>query len=207
MGGALTVRAATPEDGAAISTICLLTGANGGDATGDFCDDAVISDVYATPYTRGPGGFGLVWDEGTGPLGYVLGTRDTRAFQEWFVSDWWPSLPEREQRTEGDLWLLPSGPDPYRMLIPELDEYPAHLHIDLLPEAQGQGWGRRLIEMVVSKLTAREVPGLHLAASTENRAAIAFYPRVGFAPIPSHSGVQAFGMHLAPNGPTPSSRA
>ncbi len=33
---------------------------------------------------------------------------------------------------------------PERMLIPELADYPAHLHIRLLPEFQGQGWGRQL---------------------------------------------------------------
>jgi ribosomal protein S18 acetylase RimI-like enzyme len=76
------------------------------------------------------------------------------------------------------------------------ETYPAHLHIDLLPEAQGQGLGRLLIATLIEALRAEGVSGLHLVASADNTGAIAFYPRVGFAPLPSHDGVQAFGMHL-----------
>jgi GNAT superfamily N-acetyltransferase len=82
------------------------------------------------------------------------------------------------------------GAEPYG------DTYPAHLHIDLLPELQGQGWGRRLIDTLVAALRERGVTGLHLASSSDNAGAIAFYPRVGFTPLPSHEGVQAFGRHL-----------
>jgi ribosomal protein S18 acetylase RimI-like enzyme len=81
------------------------------------------------------------------------------------------------------------------------------LHIDLLPEVQGQGWGTRLIGTLVAALRERGVTGVHLAASTDNAGAIAFYPRVGFTPLPSHEGVQAFGMHLPANGPDASGRA
>ena len=42
--------------------------------------------------------------------------------------------------------------NPDRMLIAEVDAYPAHLHIDLLPELQGQGMGRRLIDTLRAAL-------------------------------------------------------
>ena len=38
--------------------------------------------------------------------------------------------------------------------------------------------------------------GLHLVASSENTGALAFYPRAGFEPIPSHEGAQAFARVL-----------
>ena len=76
------------------------------------------------------------------------------------------------------------------------DEYPAHLHIDLLPEAQGQSWGRRLIQTLVEALREQGVSGLHLVAGSDNAGALAFYPRVGFTAIPSHAGVQAFARTL-----------
>lgn len=179
-----------------MARICLLTGASGADATGLFCDDAAIADVYATPYLEGPGGFALVWDEGAGPVGYVLGTDDTRAFQAWFVETWWPSRPQREQRTQGDRWLLPSAADGDRMLIDALDEHPAHLHIDLLPEAQGRGAGRQLIEAACGLLAERGVPGVHLVASKDNAGAQAFYPRVGFSPIAQDGGSVTFARRL-----------
>ncbi|WP_434809945.1 hypothetical protein [Microbacterium sp. bgisy189] len=36
----------------------------------------------------------------------------------------------------------------------------------------------------------------HVVASAGNTGALAFSPRVGFTPIPSHEGVQAFGRDL-----------
>ena len=62
-------------------------------------------------------------------------------------------------------------------------EYPAHMHIDLLPRLQGQGLGRALIETLADALRERGVPGLHLGVSTENPGAIAFYHRVGFVTL------------------------
>jgi GNAT superfamily N-acetyltransferase len=80
--------------------------------------------------------------------------------------------------------------------------YPAHLHIDLLPELQGQGFGRRLIETLDDALARAGVSGVHLEASAANTGAVAFYPRVGFTPLPSGEGTRAFGRRL-PAGSQP----
>ena len=173
-----------------------MTGDYGADATGLYGDDRAVADVFALPYLYGPDGFALVWDHGEGPLGYVLGTANTRAFQRWFVDDWWPSLPAREPRVAGDRWLLPTATDPQRMLIDQLDDFPAHLHIDLLPAAQGKGVGRTLIEAACALLAAQGVRGVHLVAPTANAGAVAFYPRVGFHEIDHYGGAVAFGRSL-----------
>ncbi|WP_062515988.1 GNAT family N-acetyltransferase [Demequina gelatinilytica] len=193
------IRPATLEDRDAIARICRLTGAQGRDATGVFGDDTVLADVYATPYLDGPGGFCLVWDPGDGAVGYVLGTSDTRAFQQWFVDAWWPAVAATHPpRTAGDAWLVPSAADPARMLIPELEAYPAHLHIDLLPEAQGRGAGRALIDAACALLAGRGAPGVHLVAERANRGAQAFYPRVGFAAVAADDAVVTFARRLRP---------
>ena len=64
-------------------------------------------------------------------------------------------------------------PEPY-------ERYPSHLHIDLLPRAQGRGYGRRMIEQVLNALRRRQSPGVHLGVSERNTRAIAFYRRLGF---------------------------
>jgi len=83
------------------------------------------------------------------------------------------------------------------MLLPEVDEYPAHLHIDLLPRLQGQGIGRSLIATLVEALQERGVPGLHLTMDAANTGAAAFYERLGFTPLSSSTPEEpALGLRL-----------
>ncbi|WP_084101907.1 GNAT family N-acetyltransferase [Demequina sp. NBRC 110051] len=176
-----SIRPATPADHDAIARICRLTGDAGADATGMYGDDTVLADVYATPYLHGPGAFALVWAEGDGPLGYVLGTEDTVAFQTWFSEHWWPAVADHHALvTEADEKLLRSAANRHRMLDDLPDGYPAHLHIDLLPESQGRGAGRALIEAACALLAERGAAGVHLGIDPRNDGARMFYPRVGF---------------------------
>ncbi|WP_062201230.1 GNAT family N-acetyltransferase [Demequina salsinemoris] len=196
------IRPVSDGDHAQIARICLLTGRQGEDATGVFCDDTVLSDVYATPYLHGPGGFCLVWeaDGAAGEAearGYVLGTSDTESFQRWFVEEWWPErAPLHQPCHVPDAWLLSAAADPERMLVPRLGEFPAHLHIDLLPDQQGRGAGRALIEAACGLLTMRDVPGVHLVAETANENAQAFYPRVGFDAVARDDATVTWGRRL-----------
>ena len=67
--------------------------------------------------------------------------------------------------------------------------YPAHLHIDLLPRAQGQGHGRRLMTAMFDRLTAAGASGVHLGVRRTNTRAIAFYEKLGFTPTPDDLGI------------------
>ncbi|MET0811980.1 MAG: GNAT family N-acetyltransferase [Microbacterium sp.] len=189
-------------DEPALADICLRTADAGSDATGVFDDDRIWAEVFVLPYVaRHPDLAFVVETEDDRVVGYIVGTPDTNAFEDWFHDEWWPvhgaawPLPHQERsRQDGTLvyaYGRHGGAEPYA------DEYPAHLHIDLLPELQGEGWGRRLIQTLIAALRERGVTGLHLAAAAENQGAIAFYPRVGFTPLASHPGVQAFGMRLS----------
>ncbi len=178
------IRPATPADEQQIARICLLTGADGGNASGHFGDDTALADVFALPYLHGPSCFTWVVDIDGEARGYVVAAADTQAFQQWFSEDWWPDRRLLHTlRTDGDAWLLPSAADPTRCLSDAVAEYPAHLHIDLLPELQGAGWGRRLIDTLVAQLAEQGVHGVHLVAPRANRPAQEFYPKVGFVRI------------------------
>ncbi|RWZ53206.1 GNAT family N-acetyltransferase [Labedella phragmitis] len=179
---ALGIRALEPRDRAAVARICLLTGRGGDDATGEYVDDEVLADVYATPYVEHETGFGVVAVDDTGRVeGYLLGTTDTVAFSRWFVEEWWPSVSTaRVARTAADPSLLSAAADPERMLVSCVEEFPAHLHIDLLESVRGAGMGRRLVEAAAEQLRERGVPGVHLVVGESNASAIAFYRRTGF---------------------------
>ena len=79
-----------------------------------------------------------------------------------------------------------------------LAAHPAHLHVDLLPRLQGQGWGRRVVESVLAGLTAAGAIGVHLGVDESNTGAQQFYARLGFTELDGPSGARYYGMSLAP---------
>ncbi|GAA4384990.1 GNAT family N-acetyltransferase [Agromyces bauzanensis] len=190
------IRPYRPSDRDDVLEICLRTAAGGGDATGVYSDDSLMPEVFALPYLEYAPDLAFVVDDGSGGrvLGYVLGVADTRAFVEWWKREWGPGFRERHPapgpptgRNPGftEQQLVAAGSDPDRMLIAEVDEYPAHLHIDLLPELQGQGFGRRLINTLRAALADRGVATVHLGMDAANTGARAFYSRLGFHELPS----------------------
>ncbi len=195
------IRPFQPGDEQAIADVCLKTADAGADATGIFDDDDIWAEIFVLPYAaRHPDlAFVVETDDGR-VVGYIVGTPDTDEFEAWFHDEWWPRfaerwpLPDVERSQQDGTLIYAYGREPGRE--PYSQGYPAHLHIDLLPEVQGQGWGRRLIDTLVAALRERGVSGLHLVAGADNAGALAFYPRVGFEPIPSHEGVQAFARTL-----------
>lgn len=46
------------------------------------------------------------------------------------------------------------------MIVPEVAAYPAHLHIDLLPDWQGKGHGRALMHKLLQALRRKGVPAV-----------------------------------------------
>ena len=200
------IRPFRPGDEPALADICLKTADAGADATGILDDDDLWAEIFVLPYAARHPEFAFVVETEDGRVvGYIVGAPDSAAFEDWFATEWWPGhadrwpqpdgdpLPADESRQDGILryaYARRGGAQPFG------DEYPAHLHIDLLPETQGQGLGRRLIETLQGALRDAGVPGLHLVASAENTGAIAFYPRVGFEPLPSPEGTQVFATRL-----------
>jgi len=70
-------------------------------------------------------------------------------------------------------------------------EYPAHLHINVLPEFQHSGIGTQLIRHFEDHLRCLGIRGVHLETSSRNHKAIPFYLKQGYAivkeaPITSH---------------------
>lgn len=194
------IRPFAPGDEPALSEICLRTADYGKDATGILTDDAIWAEIFALPYAARHPDLAFVVETDDGRVaGYIVCAPDTASFEEWFQNEWWPPIAARRPRPtssddrDGILnYAYERGNEP----LPFAAEYPAHLHIDLLPELQGEGWGRRLVDTLVAALRERGVTGLHLIASVENAAALAFYPRVGFASLsPDEPG--AFGMRLS----------
>jgi ribosomal protein S18 acetylase RimI-like enzyme len=186
----------------AVYDICVRTGAAGEDATHLLRDPALLGHVYAGPYVELAPDLAFVVEDDDGVAGYILGAADTAEFQDRLEREWWPELRRRypAYRTDGyaafDDLLIALMHSPVRALADLVAAYPSHLHIDLLPRLQGQGWGRRLIDTLVERLRATGSHGLHLGVATANTKAQAFYRAVGFTELDDDGVTVTFAMPL-----------
>lgn len=201
------IRAYRPTDLPAVYDVCVRTADAGGDARGKYSSDMLVGDIFAAPYVTLEPEHAHVLDDGTGKaVGYVLGTADTAQFVRRYRDEWIPAtahrcpVPPDPPVTPDDTMLLLHH-HPERMLVPELASWPAHLHIDLLPAWQGQGWGRALMTVFLDGLRSAGVPAVHLGMLPTNVGAKAFYGRLGFTEIkvPDLS-VRYLGRNTAPIG-------
>jgi ribosomal protein S18 acetylase RimI-like enzyme len=196
------IRPFHPSDLGAIYRICLLTGDAGGDASSLYRNPELLGHVYAGPYPVADPGLTFVVADEEGVVGYILATADTAAFERWREESWWPVLrdqyPPVDDPKDGteDHVVIGRVHETWPTDEPVLADYPAHMHIDLLPRAQGQGLGRQLIETLAAALRERGVRGLHLGVSSQNPGAIAFYRRVGFTTVEERPWGLVLGLPL-----------
>ncbi len=179
------IRPAAPGDLDDIYRICLLTAASGGDGTDLYSDPRGPGYMHAAPYAVLHPECAFVLDDGTGKaIGYVVGTPDSDAFEERLDAEWWPfvraEIAAMPLLRAKDAVLSERARGGHRKDPRITARFPAHLHINILPEGQGGGWGRRLIETELDTMRVRGVPGLHLGIDRRNTRAIAFYDHLGF---------------------------
>ncbi|MEU2680240.1 GNAT family N-acetyltransferase [Streptomyces sp. NPDC007107] len=189
MTGTPYVRPYRPADQAALADICVRTADSGGDSTHLYPDPWLMPALFAAPYAHLEPELAFVLDDGSGrAAGYVLGTADTRTFAAAFREIWLPRVTDRFPEPQGEPETLTEAMTallyrPERMILPELDAYPAHLHIDLLPPWQRKGYGRQLMGAFLDALHGEGVGAVHLSMLTANTPARAFYDRLGFQVI------------------------
>ena len=180
------IRPYRPADRAALAEICVRTAHEGADSSSLYPDPELMPTIFAYPYVALEPDFAFVLDDGEGrAVGYVLGAPDTAGFAERFRDVWLPEAGARHPAFEGtprtpaeEMTVLLHTPE--RMVRDELDAFPAHLHIDLLPAWQGRGYGRSLMRTLLEALHREGVTAVHLCMVRSNTSARAFYDRLGF---------------------------
>ncbi len=183
------MRAYRPSDDAALRRICLETADNGGDATALYGDGALLADLYAVNYAVHAPRLALVFEDEAGVGGYAIGVADTDAFETWMRATWLPRLGTRnagcgtpadraERRPMDD--LLDEVRDPPTRNAAIVKEYPAHLHLNLLPRLQGKGRGRALFEAWRAAARNAGAGAAHVAVYEANGRGLAFWRAMGF---------------------------
>ncbi|MBQ4626935.1 MAG: GNAT family N-acetyltransferase [Clostridia bacterium] len=132
----------------------------------------------------------FVLDDNGKAVGYVICAENYDRYKKIFDEEY---LPKTKQYGEKKYhWAETST------LLHEKHKqtYPAHLHIDLLPEYQRKGFGGKLIHTLFDHLRSKNIPGVMLTTGKTNETACNFYKKYGFELVEISGDDAAFGMKL-----------
>lgn len=197
----LDIRQCTMADLPYLYEICYLTGNNGNTVEGICPDKFKIGHYFAAPYLYFDREMCFVLTEKNIPKGYIVGTHNTEKYTEWLNREWLPDLRNlydfKENEDTHDLEAFLNSVIKDDTFIDErLEPFEAHLHIDLLPELQGKGMGRTLINTFFDQCRKRGSKKVHLGVSKENPRAVAFYKKMGMYEIYDVEGAYMMGFDL-----------
>ena len=194
------IRAYRPSDLDRLYEICVRTGDAGQDAWDLVSDKKLYGHIWAAQYgLLEPEHAFVVCDESDVAGGYVLAALDTYAFEKKCAAEYWPGLQAQYPSGSGeglDALLIGMIHSPPHMPRSITEDYPSHLHIDLLPPFQGGGWGGRLMETAMQSLADDGSTGLHLGVSAKNERALGFYEHLGFTELHASPAIHLLGMRL-----------
>ena len=177
---------AQPCHRAALFRVCLLTGdGQGGDGSTLFAGrEELLGQLFVGPYldVHPELAFALLDPNGEA-VGYVLGCPDSTLFRRKCAESYWPSLLSSCPQLAQEALFVEHAFGPGSSGGEYEESYPAHLHIDLLPSAQNQGFGRLMISRLLDSLRGLLAPGVHLSMMASNARAGGFYRKLGFDKI------------------------
>ena len=192
MGTGLQIRPYEPRDRAGLRQICCDTADAGQPVERFFPDREVFGDLLTNYYTEHEPQSTFVADDGGEVVGYVTGCLNTKRFlstMKWRIvpmvlvkallrGTLWHPQTVRLLRANLGLWLK-SG----HRTGPALDDYLAHLHVNVRQGFRGQRLGQRLVETFCKRVRGAGVRGVHAGVSAENAQARHFFEGLGYAEL------------------------
>lgn len=182
------IRDYRPGDEAAAYYVCLKTGNMGADGEPFYREDPdALGRIFTAPYLRFEPTLALMLEDEQGVGGYALAALDSKNFYHRYETEWRPELCAKfpEPKGEPASWTRVQAihylyhhpdyfcPEPY-------DEYPAHLHIDLMERFLRKGYGSKMMIELMNRLRAQGAAGVHLGMAASNDRAHQFYLSLGF---------------------------
>ena len=184
------IRTVQPDDIDALCAISLETGHLGADASAQYRDPRLIGLIYAAPYAALSPETCLVAEDCRGVVGFAFGAHDTRRFEHLLETSWWPRLRSLHPAPEGDPATWDADQRRHHMMHHPTSApgcvvaaFPAHMHVNIRPRAQGRGLGRALVKDWLSRAHDQGVAGVHIASNPGNVAARAFWTAMHFEPL------------------------
>ena len=129
-------------------------------------------------------------DESDRAVGYIICAEDFDAFYGAFLEGYVTRFSPADTARRSDAAHSVDLQNKYKKT------YPAHMHIDILPQYQRSGWGGRLVDTLAAHLRRKGVCGLMLTVGSDNAVGRGFYRKYGFALLEEATGEAAYGIPL-----------
>ena len=185
----IEIRQVNKVDEQALVEICYITGDN--TLKRIFPDPYLFSYFWCLYYLRHEpeGCFVAVDNEKNKVIGYIMSTSDTINQEEDFIVKMKPLIKLRMKEIK--LRTLSSRIYAHFIIHKSLskkrkkmlESFPAHLHINILPNYQRQGIGYRLMQSLEKFLKENNIQGFHLEVGAKNTLGINFYTKYGLESI------------------------
>lgn len=188
----IKIRECSLDDLTAIVDICYKTGFMGEDLTGSgrFNDRTLFSYLFCLyyPLYEIDNCFIAFDDTKNKIIGYILGSRNTIEQEKRFMRKMVPKVALR--MCAYTIFFYPESFRAVLLFMKNLElkdiektvyiEYPAHLHMNILPEYQKRGVGSMLLDTFENHMSNKGVSGIHIWTSNKNVKAIPFYSKHGY---------------------------
>ena len=191
----LIIRPYQKSDRPILRDICCDTANLGGPMESFFFDRQVFADLGTLYYTDFEPQSTWVAQVDQQVVGYLMGCLDTRRYLR--ITSW-PIVPRvllkaviRGVFLRRQTWRFLGAAfkslslGGFKRHIP-LEQYPAHLHIDLKADFRGQGIGGRLIEKFILQAKTKGLKGIHLTTREDNFSGRKFFEKNGFRLLDSY---------------------
>lgn len=184
-------RPITNADIDSLYEISLLTGDKGNDASSLYLDPKMMGHIYAAPYACLSPQTCFIAEQNDRIVGFIVGTHNTEAFEQSLEKEWWPSLRKiypKPDDTQKSNWTADQKRaalihSPERTPKQITTAYPAHLHMNLSPEAQNKGLGRILLGLWIDDAKSSGVSNVFIGSNRDNAKAIKFWQNNQFGNI------------------------
>ncbi len=127
-------------------------------------------------------------DENDKAIGYILCTENYDKFKEVFLKEYLPRIKKYEFKYRKSAIKSTKIQEEYKA------DFPAHLHIDILPGYQRMGLGHKLTNALCKKLKAKGVTGVCLTVWKENKKGRSFYEKYGFTLLETRKTTAVYGL-------------
>lgn len=187
----IEIRQAKSRDIDALYRISVETGHHGRNARQLYADPQMMGHIYAAPYLMFEPDLAHVLTCDDHVVGFCVGTSDTTMFETKLEIDWWPSLRNKYRKPDEKMRLSWSADERRSEMIhvPEITPkqitrtFPAHIHMNLLPIVQGQGFGVKMFQKWSHDAAHSGITRIHIGANAKNTRALHFWRNQGFTDI------------------------